>query len=125
MIKNIFLVVLGTFILAFGTAIFLVPSDLVTGGMSGIAIVANAIYEIPTGSLPFNSIDIYVFILEWVLFFLGLISKIATYYIILAPKIGQKDVNVYDDYFYPTKGFTNKKYKLIFVHNLLNYEVLY
>lgn len=72
-IKNIFLVILGTFILAFGTAIFLVPSDLVTGGMSGIAIVANAIYEIPTGSLPFNSIDIYVFILEWVLFFLGLI----------------------------------------------------
>ena len=54
-------------------------------------------------------LDIFLIIL----FFLGLISKIATYYIILAPKIGQKDVNVYDDYFYPTKGFTNKKYKLI------------
>ena len=72
LIKNILLVIVGTFVLAFGTAIFLVPSDLVTGGMSGIAIVVNAIYEIPTGSMPFSSIDIYVFILEWTLFFLGL-----------------------------------------------------
>ena len=36
-IKNNLLVVLGTIILAFGTGIFLLPFDLVTGGVSGIA----------------------------------------------------------------------------------------
>lgn len=72
-IRNLFLITLGTFLLALGTAIFLIPSDLVTGGLSGIAIVLNKIYTIPTGNLPFTSIDIYVFILEWILFFLGLI----------------------------------------------------
>ena len=72
-IKNIIIVIVGTFVLAFGTAVFLVPSNLVTGGMIGIAIIADNIYSIPTGSLPFTSIDIYVFILEWTLFILGFI----------------------------------------------------
>ena len=70
-IRNVLLVILGTFILAFSTAIFLIPSNLVTGGMSGVAIVIDNIYSIPTGNLPFNSIDIYVFIMEWGLFILG------------------------------------------------------
>ena len=65
--KNIFMILLGTAVLAFGTAIFLVPFNLVTGGISGIGIVLVEI-------LPFDlPIDFYITLLTWVLFFLGLI----------------------------------------------------
>ena len=48
-----------------------------------------------------------------VLFFVGLAIKITVYLIIYAPKLTHEDTDVYMDYFYPAKGFTNKKYKLI------------
>lgn len=66
-IKNNLLVVLGTIILAFGTGIFLLPFDLVTGGVSGIAIILKNI-------LPFGiDKDIYADILMVVFFILGTI----------------------------------------------------
>ena len=66
-IKNFLIVILGTAILAFGTAIFIVPFDLITGGVSGIAIILSNL-------IPLNlSIDFYISILTWSLFILGLI----------------------------------------------------
>ena len=66
--RNIFLVILGAAILGAGTGIFIVPFDLVTGGVSGLAIVVEHL-------LPFNiSVDVYVAIITWTLFFLGLIT---------------------------------------------------
>ena len=66
-IKNIIMVILGTAVLAFGTAVFIVPFDLVTGGVSGLAIVLEK-------TIPFSiSIDFYITALTWILFFLGLI----------------------------------------------------
>ena len=66
-IKNSMIVLLGTAVLAFGTAIFIVPFDLVTGGVSGLAIVLDNI-------LPLDiSIDVYISVLAWSLFLLGLI----------------------------------------------------
>lgn len=64
-IKNILLVVLGTFVLAFGTGVFLINFNLITGGMSGIAIVLHAL-------IPSISIEIYVYVITWLLFFIGL-----------------------------------------------------
>jgi uncharacterized membrane-anchored protein YitT (DUF2179 family) len=65
--KNCIIVLFVTAILAFGTAIFIVPFDLVTGGVSGLAIVFDNL-------LPFEiSIDAYISILTWSLFLLGLI----------------------------------------------------
>ena len=65
--KNILMILLGTAVLSFGTAIFLVPFDLVTGGISGLGIVLNEI-------LPFDfTIDFYLTVLTWLLFLLGLI----------------------------------------------------
>ena len=67
--RNILLVVMGTLILAFGTAVFILPFDLVAGGMSGLAIVIDKV-------LPFDDIltvDVIITILTWLLFFLGLI----------------------------------------------------
>ncbi len=66
-LKNLGLVVLGTLILAFGCAIFVVPFNLVTGGVTGISIIID---EIIGGAV---SIDIVIGIITWGLFFLGLI----------------------------------------------------
>lgn len=62
---NFFLILLGTFILAFGTAVFLVPFDIVTGGLSGLGIILHAFLPI--------EVDTVVVIFTWVLFFLGLL----------------------------------------------------
>ena len=66
-VENCLMVVLGTAILGFGTAVFLVPFNLVTGGMTGLAIVLDQL-------LPFDvSIDLYISVLTWFLFFVGLV----------------------------------------------------
>ena len=66
-VESCLMVILGTAILAFGTSVFLVPFHLVTGGMSGLAIVLEQL-------LPFEvSIDFYISVLTWSLFLIGLI----------------------------------------------------
>ncbi len=67
-IKNLALTLFGTLVLAFGTAVFLVPYSLVSGGMSGIAIVINLLFD-----SELITVDLIVAVLSWVLFFLGLI----------------------------------------------------
>jgi uncharacterized membrane-anchored protein YitT (DUF2179 family) len=67
-IKNLLLVLSGTAILAFGTAVFIVPFDLVSGGVSGIAIVINHILKI-----EWLTIDMIVTALTWIFFALGLV----------------------------------------------------
>ena len=69
--KSILLIIGGTLILAFGTAVFILPFDLVTGGVSGIAIIIDRI--IPDGELSFITIDLIVTVLTWLLFFVGLV----------------------------------------------------
>ena len=65
-LKNFALVLLGTIVLGFGCAIFVVPFNLVTGGVTGISIIIDHI----TGSaIP---IDWVIAIITWGLFFLGL-----------------------------------------------------
>jgi uncharacterized membrane-anchored protein YitT (DUF2179 family) len=65
--KNILLVIVGTLILSFGTAIFLIPFELVTGGVSGYAIVIK--HVLPA---EFLSHEALIAIITWVLFFIGL-----------------------------------------------------
>lgn len=67
-LKNLLLVIVGTLVLAFGCAIFVVPFNLVTGGVTGISIIINAL----TGG-AFLPIDAVIAIITWSLFFLGLI----------------------------------------------------
>ncbi len=71
MIKNILLVIIGTIILAFGTGVFLFPYNIITGGIAGISITLNNLipeFEI----LGLKSYDIYVFVVTWGLFLIGL-----------------------------------------------------
>lgn len=60
----------GTTILAFGTAFFIIPNDLVTGGVSGLAIIIKSAFE----SVGNTSVDvgIIITILTWGLFVIGL-----------------------------------------------------
>jgi uncharacterized membrane-anchored protein YitT (DUF2179 family) len=66
-LKNIFLVIAGTLILSFGAAVFIIPFDLVTGGISGIAIILNKVIPI-----EFLTVDVIITITTWLLFFAGL-----------------------------------------------------
>lgn len=66
-LKNIIFIILGTSILAFGTGIFIVPFDLVTGGVSSVAIIINSFLSFE------GSIDIYISIITWLLYGIGVI----------------------------------------------------
>ena len=67
LLHGFLLVFLGTVILAFGCAVFVIPFDLVPGGVTGLSIALTALLG---DALP---IDIIIGILSWGLFFLGLI----------------------------------------------------
>ena len=76
-LKNLALVIVGTLVLAFGCAIFIEPFHMVTGGVTGLSIALDGLFDVPDanipliGSMPF--IDILVFVITWALFFMGLI----------------------------------------------------
>lgn len=65
LIKNIALTVLGTLLLSLATSVFILPYDLVVGGMSGLAILFNALF--PIGK------ELWVTIVSISLYLLGLI----------------------------------------------------
>lgn len=64
--KNTFLVLLGTLIIALATELFLIPANLVTGGVSGIAVSISYL------GLPIE-IEFFITIINWSLFFVGVI----------------------------------------------------
>lgn len=64
-IKNSLLVLIGTTILAFGTALFIIPFNLVAGGISGISVI---IYALSGGAI---STTLSITVLTWVLFIIG------------------------------------------------------
>ena len=47
-IKNILLVVVGTLLISFATSAFILPNDLVIGGVSGIAVILFKMFGIST-----------------------------------------------------------------------------
>lgn len=70
--KNIFQIGFGCISLAFGTALFLTRLNIVAGGLSGIAIIAQ--FFIGDKFFGGQSIDIIVFVLTWLLWIIGLIA---------------------------------------------------
>ncbi len=65
LIKNITLTILGTLLLSIATSLFILPYDLVVGGMSGLAILFNA-------ALPLGK-ELWVTIVTISLYLLGLL----------------------------------------------------
>ena len=71
-IKNTLLVVLGTLVLSFGVGIFIVPFNLVTGGVTGLSIVIkHALSEVPF--FCELEVSVYVAAVSWTLFGIGLV----------------------------------------------------
>lgn len=70
MLKNTSLVILGTFVLAFGIGMFIFPFDLVTGGISGIGIILERAFS-NVYFLSEIGADIYSSIVNWILFAFG------------------------------------------------------
>ena len=66
--RNIGLIIIGTLILSLGTSLFMLPYNLVTGGISGYAIVLSQI--IPP---EYVTVETIITVLTWVTFILGLI----------------------------------------------------
>ncbi len=64
-LKNFLLVLLGTAILAIGTSLFVIPFNLVSGGVTGIAIAISNIFGIP-------DTDILIAVMSWSLFIVGI-----------------------------------------------------
>ncbi len=65
MIFNVVLVLVGTFVVAFGASVFLIPFEIVSGGLSGFSILIAMFVPL--------DIDILVMIFTWGLFLVGLI----------------------------------------------------
>lgn len=79
-LKNVILVIIGSSVLGIATGIFLVPFNIIAGGVTGIAIVFN---KLITASIPevivsffagfgLEMMDVYVSALTWSMFFIGL-----------------------------------------------------
>ncbi len=64
--KSFFLILLGAFLVAFGTYFFLVPNKIAAGGISGAAIIINNIF-------PNMPIGVLMMAMEVILFTIGVI----------------------------------------------------
>ena len=72
-ITNYLAVIIGTFLLAFGSVIFLEKSNLVAGGVSGIAIVIQSAVRIGLNDMTIRIYDYIVYSLMVLFWILGLI----------------------------------------------------
>lgn len=70
-VTNFALMVLGSFVLAFGNAAFIVPSDLVTGGVSAIGVIIQ--FYIEQSGSTFQAVDIVTAVLTIGLFLVGVV----------------------------------------------------
>ena len=70
--KNLLLVVVGTIVLSIGTSIFMLPFDLVTGGVSGISIILSKLFK-DVELLSGIRVETYSAIVNWILFIIGFI----------------------------------------------------
>lgn len=68
-IKNFLLVVAGTFVLAIATELFILPANLNTGGISGIAML----FQYAGLTTGFFTTEVIITIFTWGLFIVGLI----------------------------------------------------
>src|SRR5574344_2138542 len=66
MLKKFLVVVFGSFLVAFGTGVFLVPVNICAGGLSGIAIIFDKL-------VVSGYVDVTVTVLTWFLMILSLI----------------------------------------------------
>ena len=110
------MVLLGTFVLAFGIEMFIFPFDLVTGGISGIGIILEKAFD-GIDFLSWITADVYSMVINWILFIIGLAvlgkdfaakTLISTLAYPIALKIA--DFIVHDSFLSGTLDLTLEKY---------------
>jgi uncharacterized membrane-anchored protein YitT (DUF2179 family) len=67
--KNGMLMLLGAIVFAFGNSFFLLPMNIIGGGVASLAIIFNSI-----PGLSGLSVQTYILIITWAFFFLGLVT---------------------------------------------------
>ncbi len=67
-IKNLLYVIIGSLLLSFACAFFYLPHSIISGGISGIAIILNSLIKT---NLTWLNEEFYIVILEWLFFILG------------------------------------------------------
>ena len=90
-LKNILLIIIGCFIASFGTASFLVPSKLSSGGFSGIATILYYLFNFKIGSVIIL-LNIPLFIYSYFR-----IGKIFTCKSIFATVLYSKLIDIFDN----------------------------
>lgn len=90
-LKNIFLIIIGCFVASFGTASFLVPSKLSSGGFSGIATILYYLFNFKIGSVIIL-LNIPLFIYSYFR-----IGKIFTCKSIFATVLYSKLIDIFDN----------------------------
>ncbi|MFZ9139690.1 MAG: YitT family protein [Bacilli bacterium] len=65
LIRNSLLIIIANFLLAFASALFFVPMNIVSGGMNGVSLIFYSWFAIP--------VELTTAMLAWFLFFIGLI----------------------------------------------------
>ena len=58
-------IIIGTFLMAFGVSQFLLPNQLSSGGVTGIATITYYFFNLPMG-LTIFALNIPLFILSWI-----------------------------------------------------------
>ena len=110
------MVLLGTFVLAFGIEMFIFPFDLVTGGVSGVGIILKKAFG-GIGFLSRITADVYSMVINWILFIIGLAvlgkefaakTLISTLAYPIALKVA--DFIVHDSFLSGTLDLTLEKY---------------
>ncbi len=66
-LKNTVYIIIGTLLLAFSTAVFILPHNIVVGGITGLGIIISEIIRV-----EFLTVSVIISILTWCVFFLGL-----------------------------------------------------
>ena len=66
-LKNAVYIIVGTLMLAFSTEVFILPNNIVVGGVSGLALILSGIIQV-----EFLTVSVIISILTWSVFFLGL-----------------------------------------------------
>lgn len=61
---NLALIVIGNFILAFSVAVFILPYNILSGGVAGMAVVLNSLLGIDKG-FAVNFLVIILFLIGW------------------------------------------------------------
>ena len=51
LLKDLFFVLLGSTILAFGVAMFIIPNGILTGGLAGVSLIISAFIPVDTGTI--------------------------------------------------------------------------